>query len=124
MSSPHIPLSNGFIEQQVKMFKTTLSTGQDTATFLQDLLLDLQLIPITPMMLSPREILHNRNIQCPGRPSTLIGMEAVWNHLITKRRSRNNISIGQTMHNPCQSLTMVRKYNSCPQLIHAHTSQA
>ena len=66
----------------------TLSTSQDVGTSLEDLLLDLWSTPIGPKILSPREILHNRMIQHPGRSSTPVNMEEVWNHLITKKKTQ------------------------------------
>ena len=45
--APAFPNSNGFIEQQVKMPKTTFSTSQDARTFLEDLL-DLWSTPTGP----------------------------------------------------------------------------
>ena len=85
-SSTHFPQSNCFIEWQVKMFKTALSTSQDTRTPLKKLLLNLWPTPISPRMPSPGEILPNRTVHHPGRPSMPNDMEAVWNHLISKKQ--------------------------------------
>ena len=85
-SSPHFPLSNGFFERQVKTQNTTLSTIQDAGRTLNDLLLELQSTSITPKMPALREILHNRMIQHPGKPSMSVDMEAVWDYLITKKQ--------------------------------------
>ena len=70
------------------MLKTILSTSQDTRTSLEDLLLNLWSTPISPKMPSLGEILHNRTIQCPVRPSMPVNMEAVWNHPISKKLSQ------------------------------------
>ena len=70
------------------MLNTTLSTSQDARTSIEYLLLELQSTPIGPKMPSPSEMLHNRTIQYQGRPSVLIDMKAVWNHLIAKKQSQ------------------------------------
>ena len=56
------------------MALSTLSTTQDASTSLEDLLLDVQSTPIGPIMPSPREILHNRTTQHPGKQSTPVDM--------------------------------------------------
>ena len=70
------------------MLKTTLSTDQDARNSLEDLPLDLWYTLLSLKMPLLREILHNRTIQCSGRPSMPINMEAVWNHLISKKHSQ------------------------------------
>ena len=87
-SSPHFPRSNSFIEHQVCMIKTTHHTSQDSRKTLEYLLLDLHSTPIEPNMPSPREILHNRTLQCPGRPSTPDDMESVRNYLLSRKQSQ------------------------------------
>ena len=61
-SSPHFHWSNGFIEQQVKMLKTALSTAKDAWTFLKTLPLELWSTLIAPNMPSLWEIMHNYTI--------------------------------------------------------------
>ena len=85
-SSPHFSQSNGFIERQVKTLTTALSTSQDARRPMDDLLLELQSTPITPKMPVSREIIHNRMIQCPGKPSMPINKEAVWDYLTAKKQ--------------------------------------
>ena len=87
-SSSHFPWSNGFIEWQVKTLNATLSTTQDAGRSIKDLLLYLWSTPISPQMPSSREILHNRTIQCLGKPSTPVDMEEVCNHLIAMKKSQ------------------------------------
>ena len=90
ISSMHYPKSNGFIESQVKMIKTALTTTQAARTPLNTLLLNLQLTPISPHMPFPREILHNRTITHPGQPSTPVNLEAVWDYLISKKSAQKH----------------------------------
>ena len=85
-SSSHFPRSNGFIECQVCTIKTTLSTSQDSRKTLVDLLLDLCSILIRPNIPSPREILHKRTLQHPGRRSAPVDMESVRNYFLSKRQ--------------------------------------
>ena len=87
-SSPHFPRSNGFIERQVGMIKTALNTALPAKKPLESVLLDLRSTPIGPKMASPHEILHNRSIQQPGRPSQPIDMEQVRNFLISCRQAQ------------------------------------
>ena len=68
-SSPYFPRCNGFTECQVWTLKITPSTGQDSHKTIKDILLDLWSTPIRPNMTSPHKILHNRMLQCPGKPS-------------------------------------------------------
>ena len=55
---------------------------------LESVLLDLRSMPIGPNMPSPCEILHNRSIQWPGRPSQPINMEQVRNFPISCRQAQ------------------------------------
>ena len=97
---PHTPpKSNRFIKRQVKILNTTLSTIQDTGKSIEDLLLDLWSTPIGPKMFLPREILHNRMSQCPGKPSTTVDMEHICNHLLAKRKARQNTLMEPIMPN-------------------------
>ena len=80
------PQSNGFIERQVKTLKTTISTSQDARRTLDDLLLEMWSTSIAPKMPAPREVPHNRMIQCPSKPLMPVDMETVWNYLITKKQ--------------------------------------
>ena len=68
-SSPHFPRSNGFIERHVRTINTALNTALPANKPLASVLLDLRSIPIGPKMPAPHEILQNRSIQQPGRPS-------------------------------------------------------
>ena len=86
-SSPHFPQSNGFIERKVRTIKTALSTGLPAKKLLEAVLLDLRSMPIGPNMPTPHEILHNRTIQQPGRPSQPVDMEHIRNFLISKRQA-------------------------------------
>ena len=70
------------------MLKTTLSTSQYARTSLEDLLLDPQSTLIGPKMLLPREILHNRMIQAPGRTINPVDMEAVQNYVLQKKKKK------------------------------------
>ena len=84
-SSPLYPKSNGFIERQIKTFKTDLSTGHDSKLPIEDILLNIRIQPIGPNLPSPWEILHNCTEAHPGKPSTPVDMEAVRDYLITKK---------------------------------------
>ena len=64
--SPHCTQSNGFIKRQVRTIKTALNMMQTTIATLDTLLLYLWSMPIGPHMLSLRQILHNRTLECPG----------------------------------------------------------
>ena len=87
-SSPHFLQLKWFIERQVKTIKTALSTTQDAGKSIEDLLWDLQSTPIGPKMPSPRDILQNRMIQYPGKPSTPVDMEHICNHLLAKKKNQ------------------------------------
>ena len=87
-SSPHFPRSNGFIERQVRMIKTALHTALPAKKPLELVLLDLRSTPIGSNMPAPREILHNRTIQRPGRPSQPVDMEEIRNFLISRRQAQ------------------------------------
>ena len=87
-SSPLYPRSNGFIERQVKTIKTALSTCQESKQSVEDLLLNIRTQPIGPHLPSPREILHNRTEECPGRPSQPVNMEDIRNYLISKKTAQ------------------------------------
>ena len=87
-SSPHFPRSNGFIERQVRTIKTALNTALPSKKSLETVLLDLQSTPIGTNMPSPREILHNRTIQCPGRPSQAVDMEKIRNFLLSRKQAQ------------------------------------
>ena len=87
-SSPHFPRSNGFNECQVRTIKTALSTTQESRKSLVDLLLDLQSPPIRPYLPSPKEILHNKTFQYPGKPTTPNDMEQVCNYLLSKKQTQ------------------------------------
>ena len=84
-SSPHFCRSNGFIERQVRTIKTALNTALPAKKPLESVLLDLRSTLIGPNMPAPHEILHNRTIQQPGRPSQPVDMEHMRNFLISKR---------------------------------------
>ena len=71
---PPLPWSNGITECQVQTLK--------------GILLDLQLTPFGPNMPSPCEILHNRMLQHPGKPSQPVDMESVRNYLLSHRQSQ------------------------------------
>ena len=90
-SSTHLHWSNGFIKQQMKTLKTAQSTAKDAGTSLKMLLLELWSTPITPNMPSPQEILHNCTIQWPGKPSTPVDMEMVWDYLIARKVTQKEI---------------------------------
>ena len=87
-SFPHFPRSNGFIERQVRTIKTALNTALPANKPLASVLLDFRSMPIGPNMPAPHEILHNRTIQQPGRPSQPVNMEKVRNFLIAKRQAQ------------------------------------
>ena len=87
-SSPHFPRSNGFIERQVRTIKTALNTALPAKKSLETVLLDLKSTPIGSNMPALHEILHNRTIQWPGRPSQLVDMEKIRNFLISKRQAQ------------------------------------
>ena len=84
-SSPHFPRPNGFNERQVRTIKTALNTSLPAKKPLETVLLDLRSTPIGSNMPAPHEILHNRTIQQPGRPSQPVDMEKIRNFLISKR---------------------------------------
>ena len=87
-SSPHFPRSSGFIERQVRTIKTALHTALPAKKSLETVLLDLRSTPIGSNMPAPHEILHNRTIQRPGRPSQPVDMEKIRNFLISKRQAQ------------------------------------
>ena len=87
-SSPLYPRSNGFIECQIKTIKTALSTCQESKQSIEDLLLNIRTQPIGPHLPSPREILHNRTENHPGRPSQPVNMEDIRNYLISKKTTQ------------------------------------
>ena len=87
-SSPLYPRSNGFIECQIKTIKTALSTCQESKQSIEDLLLNIRTQPIGPHLPSPREILHNRTENRPGRPSQPVNMEDIRNYLISKKTTQ------------------------------------
>ena len=87
-SSLLFPRSNGFIERQVRTINTTLNTALPAKKPLESVLLDLRSMPIGPKMPSLCEILHNRSIQQPGRPSQPINIEQVRNFLIYCRQAQ------------------------------------
>ena len=87
-SSPHYPKSNRFIEQQIKTIKTAISTCQEAKQSIEDLLLSIRTQPIGPHLPSPREILHNRTEECPGRSSHPVDMENICNYLISKKTTQ------------------------------------
>ena len=82
------PKSNTFIEWQIKTFKTALSTCQEAKQSIEDLLLNIRTQPIDPHLPSPREILHYRTEECPGRPSHSVDMENICNYLISKKTTQ------------------------------------
>ena len=92
-SSPHFPRSNGFIERQVRTIKTALNTAFPANKPLASVLLDLRSTPIGPKMPALHEILHNRTIQQPGKPSQPIDLEKVRNFLISRRQASVTNSI-------------------------------
>ena len=87
-SSLHFPRSNGFIERQVRTIKTALNTALPSNKPLATVLLDLRSTPTGPNMPALHEILHNRTIQQPGRPSQPIHVEKVRNFLISRRQAQ------------------------------------
>ena len=87
-SSPHFPRSNGFIEKQVRTIKTALITALPANKPLASVLLDLRSTSIGPEMPAQHQILHNRSIQQPGRPSQPIDLEQVRNFLISRRQAQ------------------------------------
>ena len=87
-SSPHYPKSNGFIECQIKTIKTVLSTCQEANQLIEYLLLNIRTQPIGPHLPSPREIIHDRTEECPGRPSHPVYMEHICNCLISKKTTQ------------------------------------
>ena len=119
-----LPPSKGFIEQQVKMFKTVLNTSQDVVTSLEDLLLDLLSTPISQKMYSPREILHMRTTQCPGKASTPLTWKLYTTTLYPRSNSRSSCLTNHTVQSRCLSSTLARKYFSCPKWTTAHMSPA
>ena len=86
ISSPHLPRSNGFIECQIRIIKTVLNTALPAKKPLGTVLLNLRSTPIRPNMPLPREILHNRTIQHPSKPSQPIDMERVRNFLLSLKQ--------------------------------------
>ena len=87
-SSPHFPRSNGFIERQVRTIKTALNTALPSKKFFETVLPDLWSTPMGPNMPSPYEILHNRTIQCSGRPSQPVDMEKIRNFLLSRKQAQ------------------------------------
>ena len=87
-SSPHFPRSNSFIECQVRTIKTALNTGLPAKKPLEAVLLDLRLTPVGPNLPLPCEILHNRTIQHPGKPSQPVHMERVRNFLLSCKQNQ------------------------------------
>ena len=76
------------------------------------------------MMPAPREILHNRMIQCPGKPLMPINMEAVWDYLNTKSSIRTCTLIGLTTLSSYQPSTQTGSIVPFPNPITTYTSQA
>ena len=76
-SSTLYPRSNGFIECQINTIKTALSTCQESKQSVEDLLLNIRTQPIGPHLPSPREILHYRPEEHPGRPSQPVNEEDI-----------------------------------------------
>ena len=85
---PHFPRSNGFIERQVRTIKTALNTALPAIKPLVSVLLDLRSTAIRPKMPAPHEVLHNRTIQQPGKPSQPIDLEKVRSFLISRRQAQ------------------------------------
>ena len=83
-SSPHFPWSTGFIKRQVRTIKTMLNTALPANKSLEAVLLDLQSTPIGPSMPALQEILHNRTIHWPGKPSQPTDLEKVRNFNLQK----------------------------------------
>ena len=88
MSSPHFPRSNGFIECQIRTIKTALNIALPTQKPLGTVLLDLRSTPIGPNMSLPMEILHNRTIQHPSKPSQPVNIERIRNFLLSHKQSQ------------------------------------
>ena len=108
-SCPHFPRCNGFIERQVRTIKTALNTALPAKKPLEAVLLDLRSMPIGPNMPAPCEILHNRTIQQPGRPSQPVDMEHIRNFLISKRQAIVTSSIRHTEFKPYQNSPQAKK---------------
>ena len=109
-SSPHFSRSNGFIERQVRTTKTTLNTALQANKPIASVLLDLRSMPIGPNMPAVCEILHNRTIQQPGRPSQPVDMEKVRNFLISKRQAQ------------CDQFNKAHRVQALPELLQAKKS--
>ena len=82
------PRSNGFIERQVRTIKTALNTALPANKSLETVMLDLQSTPIGPNMPAPQEILDNRTIQHPGRPSHPVDLEKIRNYLTSRKQAQ------------------------------------
>ena len=119
MSSPPFHQSNSFIEQQVKMLKTTLSASQYARISLEYVLLDLQSIPIGPKMPSSREILPNRmiNTHADHQPQSIWKLS--WTTWLQKRKPKSIILTGHTNANllshlgPGQEVLFPSPANQC-----------
>ena len=85
---PNLCKKNTFIDHQIKTIKTALSTYQEAKQSIEDILLNVGSQPIGPNQPPPREILHNRTEQCPGRPSNPCDMEHICNYLIAKKTAQ------------------------------------
>ena len=108
-SSPLYPRSNGFIEHQIKTIKTALSTCQESKQSVEDLLLNIRTQPIGPHLPSPREILHNRTEECPGKPTQPVNMEDIRNYLISKKTTEKANCDKHHNTKPLPDITQVRK---------------
>ena len=76
------------LNAKLRPSKTALSTCQESKQSIEDLLLNIRTQPIGPHLPSPREILHNRTEECPGRPSQPVNMEDIRNYLISKKTTQ------------------------------------
>ena len=85
---PHFPRSNGFIECQFRSIKTMLSTALLAKKPLETVLIDHRLTAIGPNMPPPRDILHNRPIMHPSKPSQPVKLERVRNFLLSQKQSQ------------------------------------
>ena len=114
-SSPHFPRSDDFIERQVRTIKTALNTALPANKPLEAVLLDLRSTPIGPNMPSPQVLLHNRTIQCPGRPSQPVNLEKIRNFLSPESRPSVTNLTRHTELGPYQTSLQAKKSCSGPQ---------
>ena len=76
------------LNAKLRPSKQHFSHVKNSKLSVEDLLLNIRTQPIGPHLPSPREILHNRTEERPGKPSQPINMEDIRNYLISKKKTQ------------------------------------